>query len=404
MLHHAPYQQVRDLLLSGASCVGTQEVPLLDSAGRILAQQVYAKADVPPFDRSAYDGYTFRSGDTRSASKEYPVTLSILEEVPAGHLPTMPVVPGTATKILTGAPIPEGADAVIAYEKTTFDDTSVTIFQPAKSGANIVRRGEDILAGTLLADQGTLIDASLAGTLAGQGIHHPLVYRKPVIGLLSTGTELVDVDQPLPSGKIYNSNLYTLSAAIRNLDCEVRNLGIAGDTVEAIASLLETGIRTCDAVVCTGGVSVGDYDLTPAAMEAAGAELLAMGLEMKPGMACAFARKQDTLLFGLSGNPASSMTTFYTVVQPVLKKMAGRTACLPEEITVTLLDGFSKPSPQTRLLRGKLVLREGTVGMRLSQGQGNVVISSSIGNNVMAVIPGGSGPVPAGTALDAFLI
>ncbi len=404
MLKHAPYEQVRDLLLSRVHPVGTQEIPLLDSAGRILAQQVHACADVPPFDRSAYDGYTFCSADVRSADKDHPVTLSILEEVPAGHLPTKTVTSGTATKILTGAPIPEGADAVIAYEKTRYDETTVTIFQPVKQGSNIVRRGEDILAGTLLADSGTFIDPSLAGTLAGQGIHTPRVFRRPIVGLLSTGSELVDVDQSLPSGKIYNSNLYTLSAAVQNLGCQVINLGIACDTLSDITAVLEHGVRSCDAVICTGGVSVGDYDLTPAAMEAAGGELLAAGLEMKPGMASAFAQKEDTLLFGLSGNPASSMTTFYTVVQPVLKKLAGRNDYLPEPLSVTLLEGFPKSSPKPRLLRGKLILKNGIAAMQLSQGQGNVVISSSVGNNIMAVIPGGSGPVPAGAVLDAFLI
>ncbi len=403
MLKQAPYDQVRDLLLSRIQCVSEQEISLQDSAGRILAQDIYAQADVPPFDRSAYDGYAFQSEDTQAASKAHPITLSILEEVPAGHVPAKKVVSRFATKILTGAPIPDGADAIIAFEKTQFDERFVTIFQHVPSGANIVRRGEDILAGTLLAEHGCLIDPSLAGTLAGQGIHKPRVFRKPVIGLLSTGSELVDVDQPLESGKIYNSNLYMLTAAVQTLGCETVNLGIAGDTVTDIASLLQKGVDTCDAVICTGGVSVGDYDLTPAAMEAIGAELLAAGVEIKPGMASAFAQIGQKLIFGLSGNPASSMTTFYAVVQPVLKKMTGRQDYLPKPISVTLLDGFSKSSPKTRLLRGKLSLENGIVGMRLSQRQGNVVISS-IGNNVMAAIPGGSGPVSAGTVLDAFLI
>ncbi len=404
MLLKGTYKEVRDLLLSKTEAMDTESVDLNCSFGRILGKNLMATEAVPPFDRSCFDGYAFRSEDVKNASHEHPVTLSITEIIPAGTMPALPVTPGTAAKILTGAPIPEGADAVLAFEKTEFTDTSVTLFSAHFSGQNIIRRGEDTQIGALLAESGTAIDTFLAGTLAAQGQTSVSVYRKPIIGIFSTGTEVVEPGEHLSAGKIYNSNNYTLAAAVDALGCEPRILGCATDTVEDIAGKFREALKTCDAVISTGGVSVGDFDLTPAAMETIGAEILARGICMKPGAASAFAVKDGKLLLGLSGNPASAMTAFYTVVQPVLKKLIGLRNYLPEEIEVTLLTDFPKPSHKARFLRGQLVLKNGVVGFHPTSGQGNVILSASIGNNAVAVIPGGSNPVPAGAKLTGFLI
>jgi molybdopterin molybdotransferase len=249
-----------------------------------------------------------------------------------------------------------------------------------------------------------VIDAGLAGTLAGQGVAAPQVYRVPKIGILSTGNEVTEVGQALESGKIYNSNRYTLTAAVKALGCQPIFLGLAGDSVEDICALVRQGLDTCDAVLSTGGVSVGDYDLTPDAMEQAGVELLFRGVQLKPGMACAYGVGQGKLVCGLSGNPASSLTNFYAVAVPALKKLTGAGDYLPREITVTLAQDFTKKSPCTRLLRGTLDLSDGTARMRLPADQGNVVLSSVIGCDVMAVVPGGTGPLTAGTRLQGFLL
>ncbi len=404
MLNKGKYSEVRELLLSYAQPVTTEVVSLGEAFGRILAEPLVAKEDVPPFDRSCFDGYTFRCEDVAQATPENPVTLTLIETIPAGTSPTIPVTPGTAAKILTGAPIPEGANAVLAFEKTKFTDSTVTLFQSMYNGQNIVRRGEDILAGAVLAQNGEVMDASLCGSIAGQGKANVRVYRRPIIGLLSTGSELIEPGKPLEPGKIYNSNHFMLAAAIKAIGCDVRFLDSAEDSKQEIARLLREGLDTCDAVVSTGGVSVGDYDLTPDAMESIGATMLARGICMKPGAASAFSLCEGKLIFGLSGNPASSMTAFYSVVQPVLKKMCGIRSYLPEKIDLTLLQDFPKASQKDRLLRGRLVLKNGIVGILPAAGQGNVILSSSIGNNVIAVIPGGSQPVPAGTKLKGFLI
>ena len=404
MLIHPEFTEARDLLFSRAAPVDTERVSLLACAGRILAEDLIAEANIPAFDRSPYDGYAFRSADTAGASRGAPVTLRILEEVAAGGVPTKPVTPGTATKILTGAPIPPGADCVINYEVTEYTAERVTLFAPVRADSNIVHAGEDVRAGAVLARAGTRIDAGVAGTLAAQGVTEPLVYRVPRVAVLSTGSELVEADETPGAGMIRNSNAYTISAALKSAGLEPVYLGIARDTVEGIAEKLAEGLAGCDAVISTGGVSVGDYDLTPAAMEALGAELLVRGVALKPGMACAYAEKDGKLLCGLSGNPASCITNLYTAVLPALKKLTGCADAMPEELELTLLGAFGKPSGGTRVLRGTLVIENGRAALRLPPSQGNVVLSSTIGCNAMAIIPAGSGPVAAGTVLKGFLV
>ena len=398
------YTAARDLLLSLAAPAGTERLPLEECAGRILAEALAAGEDVPAFDRSPYDGYAVRAADSAGASRETPVILTVTEEIPAGAVATRPVGPGQAAKVLTGAPIPPGADAVVMYEKTAFTADAVTLFAPLAQGENIVRAGEDVRAGTVLARAGTAVDAGLAGALAAQGVLRPAVYRRPQAGLISTGSELVDGDGPVPAGSSRNTNRYTLSAALTRDGCDPCYLGCAGDRTEAIAALITAGLERCDLLVLTGGVSAGDYDLTPAAMAMAGVEVLVRGVALKPGMACAYGRKDGKPVYALSGNPASALTNYCAVVRPAVRALAGRADPLPAECTFTLLDPFPKKSKCTRLLRGALDLSAGTAGLRLSPDQGNAVISSAIGCDAMAIVPGGSGPLCAGTVLKGFLL
>ena len=241
-------------------------------------------------------------------------------------------------------------------------------------------------------------------TLCAQGEAQPQVYRKLRVGLISTGNEVVEAETALQPGKIRNSNRHALAAALQKEGMEPVYLGLAGDETENIARLIQAGLASCDAVLLTGGVSVGDYDLTPAAMEASGIGILVRGVNLKPGMACAYGVKDGKPVCGLSGNPASALTNFYCIALPVLRKLAGRNDPIPVEITVTLHNGFTKKSPGTRVLRGRLDLSDGTARMILPEDQGNVVLSSTIGCDVMAIVPAGSGPLPAGTVLKGFVL
>ena len=404
MLKNASWTQARDLLLNLARSVETEAVSLDDFPGRVLGFDLKAAEDVPPFDRSAYDGYAFRSADLAGASKERPVTLRITETVAAGALPTLPVTPGTAAHIMTGAKIPEGADCVINFERTAFTDETVTVFSPLRPGDNIVKRGEDVEKGALLAPCGTIIDPGLAGTLAAQGIAKVSVYRKPRIGLISTGSEVVEADQEQSDGKIRNANRATFTALLSREGCEVRYLGLAGDGAKEISALIDRGLKDCDAVILTGGVSVGDWDVTPEAMNLSGAEILLQGVDMKPGMACAYGVTGGKMVLGLSGNPASSLTNFCACALPALRKLCGRREALPQPIQAELAKGFKKKSPSTRFLRGYLDLSQGSVRFISAASQGNAVLSSTIGCNAFLLIPAGSGPVEPGTKLNGFLL
>lgn len=404
MLTNPDYQTARDILLAAVEPVDAEAVPLEWCTGRILARALTAAEDMPVFDRSPYDGYAVRAADTAPASPETPVTLAVNQEIPAGAIPIAPVGPGQAAKILTGAPIPPGADAVVKFEKTRFDRSAATLFSPLRSGDNIVRRGEDVGQGEILAPAGTVIDAGLAGTLAAQGQVEPLVYRRVTVGLISTGSEICEACETPPPGMIRNTNRFTLAAAPEKNGFEPHYLGLARDDRETIAALIAKGLEVCDAVILTGGVSVGDYDLTPDAMELAGAELLFRGVAMKPGMACAYGMAKGKPVMGLSGNPASSLLNFYAVALPALRRLAGLGQPLPPELTVMLSEGFPKKSPLTRFLLGTLSLENGQVRIHLSPRQGNAIVSGAIGCNALAIIPAGSGPVSAETRLKGILL
>lgn len=398
------FLNARSIVLNAVKEIGCENIPLSECSNRILAEDLLAKENIPPFDRSPYDGYALKAEDTINASEDNPVVLKILEEVAAGSVPSKQVANGYCTKILTGAPIPNGADTVIMYEKTVFTQEEVKIFSPLKSGDNIVRIGEDVKKGTVLAEKGDIIDPGLSGTLAGQGVSMPKVYKVPKIGLISTGSELEEADGKLAEGKIYNTNRYMLETAIKSMGFVPVYYGIAGDKTEDIANLFKKAIQECDAVVSTGGVSAGDYDLTADAMLSVGAEILFNGVDLKPGMACAYGVINGKIICALSGNPASSITNFYAVAMPALKKLSGNKNYIPKEFEVKMLQDFNKKSYGTRLLRGKLVFENGLVCMDIPQEQGNVVLSTTIGCNVMAVVPPNSGFIKAGDKLKAFLI
>lgn len=255
MRKNVEFEEAREVMLDVVRPVDIERISLENCTGMILAQDVIALENVPAFDRSPYDGYAFRAEDAEYASSENPVTLRILEKVAAGNVPTKNVTKGTAVKILTGAPIPQGADVVVMYEKTTFTESEVIVTEPVRSGDNIVRAGEDIRQGEVLAEKGIPIDCGIAGTLASQGEFDPQVYRRPRIGLLSTGNEVVDSKKEIPAGKIRNTNRYTLAAEVLRNGCEPMYLGRAGDSVEEIKRLIEKGLEKCDALLLTGGVS-----------------------------------------------------------------------------------------------------------------------------------------------------
>ena len=404
MMTMVSIEEGRQLIIDAVAPVETEQIPLGIAYGRVLAMDVIAEDDVPSFDRSPFDGYAFRAADTQNATKDMPVTLKVIDYIPAGDISHAPVTEGTAVRLMTGAPVPEGADCVCKYEETEFTDTEVKVFLPGESGANIILRGEDVVKGTVLAEAGTVIDAGLMGTLAGQNIANPLVYKQITAGIIATGSELVLVGTEPGPGMIIDTNEYTLTGAMERMGFLVRRYGIADDTEEAIADVLEKALSECELVLITGGASVGDFDVTPAAMERIGIQLLFRGVKVKPGGACEYGIRDGRLICGLSGHPSSSLTNLLLVGMAGIRKMSGIRDFLPKEIDLELDNDFSKSTKGTRAIRGTLIIENGVAKIRVPKGQGNIMISSTIGSDLVAVIPGGSGPLQKGAKIKGYQI
>lgn len=392
------------LLCREAPLPQEESVPLPDCDGRVLARDLLAPESVPPFARSPYDGYALRAADTVPASEQTPVTLSILEEVPAGHAPRFAVGPGQATKILTGAPIPEGADLVVMYEETTFTDQQVTLTRSYPSGKNVVPVGEDILEGQLVAKKGTLLSPATLGLLAGLGFTQLPVYRRPVVGLISTGDELVGLGEALTPGKIRNSSVYALKAYLERLGAQVQLHGIVGDDAGAIAQRVQQAAASADLVITTGGVSVGDYDLVGQAMQQLDARVLFWKVKMKPGSALLASCYQGKPVLSLSGNPASAAVSFFLLGITLLRTMAGRTDIQLPQVQVRLKEAFPKASPGRRLIPGQLEIQDGQAVLALMPKQGNGMLAPLFGCDLLGEIPAGSPALPAGSVLNAYRI
>lgn len=392
------------LVLDRCRCLSTEVIPLEKASGRVLASDLNARYDVPLFDKSPLDGYAFHASDTKSASTERPVKLSVAEEIPAGSYPHKKLKKGYAAKILTGAPIPDGADAIAKFEDTKSSDGYVSLFQTYRSGENIVHRGEDVGVNETVAPRGTVIDAAVHGMIASQGYTAVEVYNIPLIGIISQGNELLDPGDMLQPGKIYNSNRYMLTSALRKEGFASIYLGSVEDNLDDITDYLMDAVSMYDVVIMTGGVSVGTYDFTEAALERAGADILVDKVKMKPGSSCCLAFLKGVPVFGLSGNPSAAMTTFHLITVPALRKISGQTDYQLQKVRVRLAETFKKKSPNMRILKGRLSIENGSAVFHLNQHQENGSISAMKNTEVFAIIPAGSGSVHSGTVLDAYII
>ncbi len=402
MRKQIPADDARDLLLSQPAAPRIERMRLADAAGRVLAETVTAHMALPPFDKSPYDGYALRAEDTADASPAHPVTLSLTEEIPAGSAPQLPVGPGQAAKILTGAPIPPGADVTVKYEKTVFTDRSVTLTAPLKPDTDIVRTGEDIAPGDVLAEAGTVIDPAVCAMLAGQGMTEAPVFVRPRVHLIATGSELAAPGQALAAAQIYDTNTALLTGYLTRLGIEVTDGGILPDESETIASAIECALAGSDLVITTGGASVGDYDWSVRTAEMIGAEVLFWKTAMKPGGSIMAAVRDGKVILGLSGNPGAAVIGLHRIAMPYLKKLCGRAAVLPTALEAYLARDFGKKSPQLRMVRGHLDFSEGRVLFCAHDGQGNGAVRSLAGCDAFAEIPAGSPPLRAGTKVRVY--
>lgn len=390
------------LILETEVQLEVEEIDLEDGLGRVVAEDFVAEMDVPSFDRSPYDGFAFRSVDSPKEGEE-PVRLKVVEEIPAGSAPKEELGPGEAAKILTGAPVPKGADVCVKYENFEHGEDYVIIDQTFEGPKDIVAKGEDTKIGTLIVEKGTVLNPAHLGMIASQGNPKLLVYKRPVAGILVTGSELTPLGQELELGKIYNTNYPTIKGVLKNLGFDVVNFGVIDDDLDVLASKMEDALTEVDVLITTGGASVGDYDYSVRAMDEIGAEVLYWEIRMRPGGAQVVSRKGDKIILGLSGSPAAALLALFRVGLPHLKQLKGQSDVYGKKIQVILRDGLSKGSPVERLLRGHLEYDEGRVYFVENTNQGNGVVSSFNNCQALCIVPAGSDKIEENTLMDAYI-
>ncbi len=396
-----PAQAVERLLAVPVS-LKTETVPLAAACGRVLGADMTARLSVPPFDRSPFDGYALRGADTVNASREHPVTLSITEEIPAGTVPRYPVGPGQAAKILTGGPMPPGADTTVKYEQTEFGPDHVTIFSPCAPGSNVARAGEDVAAGGVLARRGDVLEPAALGLLAGQGFTEAPVYTRPAVTVLSTGSELLRPGQNWEPGKIYDSNTVYITALLRSRGVDAVDGGTVADDPDAISARLLEALEGSDMVITTGGASVGDYDWAQRAAEAIGGELLFRKFAQKPGGSTLAAVKDGKVLLSLSGNPGAAALALLRVGMPYIRKLCGRRDVLPETFRAVMARPYGKRTQMPRVLRGHLAFSGGQALFHHHEGDGNGILSSLAGCDALGLVPENSPPLAAGEMIEVL--
>lgn len=394
----------QNMLLALPVNLCAESISLLDSLGRVTSEDIYSVQMIPPFDRSPYDGYAFRGEDTADAESAKPVVLSITEEIPAGQVSLKEIKPGLAAKILTGAPMPTGANTTIKYEDTEFTDTEVKIFAPVKPGTNIITVGDKISIGELIAYAGTTITAPIMGLLAEQGMTQLNVAKKPLITVINTGSELVELGNPLSPAQIYNCNFYTISSYLRNIGAIPLNGGIVPDNPYMIADRIHTALDNSDMVITTGGVCGSDYDWTVKASTMLGADVLFWKIAMKPGGAMTAALLDGKLILGLSGNPEAVVVGLLRIALPYIRKLCGLSDIFPPVIETVLKEPIKKKNAILRLLRGKLEIVDGIAYFVQDEGKRNRLLSPLINFDLLGELPAGCAPLEAGVKIKSYLI
>lgn len=389
-------EEALELVLPRIQPLETECVSITEAYQRVLAIDVRSQIAHPPFERSPLDGYAYLA----TAGDSQPLQLNVVSEIPAGIFSERVITPGEAAKIFTGAPIPPGANCVVRMEDTEQIGDEVTIMRPVLPGSNLVPKGEEIKEGDLLLKKGFFLTPPAIGLLAAVGLAQVTVYRRPRVGLLSTGTELMDVGQPLRPAKIYNSNSYTLRGMLQEAGCEVLAIPIVSDRIDETIEVLKQ-LADTDMVIATGGASVGDYDIMRHALAQFGCEMLFWKLNLKPGTPVSVGTKEKQFFFSLSGNPAAAMVTFELLVRPALRKLAGRTHAEQGKFLVKMASGFGKRGKQRRFLRARAVFKNGEIWADLSPAQGSGILRSMIGSHLLVDVPADHGAVEPGELLMA---
>ncbi len=409
-------EQALDKILSCIDVLGEEQRPILDAMGQVLAEDIYSTIDIPPLDNSAMDGYAVRSEDTRGASRQSPRFLRVIDTVIAGSIPKCGVEPGTAIRIMTGAPIPEGADSVVRFEDTDEaqrkrDSGEIGFLYEVKLGSAIRSAGEDIARGSIVLHKGVVIRPPEVGVLASLGRSRVMVIRRPIVAILATGGELVDINQPLPVGKIYNSNTYSIAALVQRYRGIPKILGVALDNEDSLVAKLHQGLDA-DMLITSGGVSLGDHDVVKDVLAKEG-EIVFWKVRLKPGKPLVLGTikglsktgiARSIPLVGLPGNPVGTMITFELFVCPAILKMLGKKNLAKPTIEAVISEPIKNEDGRRIFARAIVEKRDGQYFARLTGPQGSGILTSMTLANGLVVVPEDKPGVEKGDIVQVIML
>jgi molybdopterin molybdotransferase len=407
-------EEALEKVLSYVNVLETEKVPILESMGRVLANDVRSNINIPPLDNSAMDGYAVQAKSTEGASSSSPRILRIIGEVAAGYISKEEVIPGTAIRIMTGAPIPKGADAVVQFEDTDEEQRKaakkpigeVGILRQVGKGTNIRLAGEDISSGSLVLTAGMVLRPQEIGVLASLGQEVVRVIRRPAVAILATGDELVDIKEPLPPGKIYNSNTYSLAAQVARYGGVPKILGIARDNIKALEDKIKQA-RDADLLITSAGVSVGEYDVVKDVLARLG-EVTFWTVRMKPGKPLAFGvlrlGKRKIPHLGLPANPVSSMIAFEQFARPAILKMLGRRDFAKPTIKAKSEGRLENRDRRRVFARVRVIKRNGQYFARLVGPQGSGILTSMAQANGLMIVPEDKPAIEAGDEVEVQML
>ncbi len=401
-------EQARDLVFARCRVLETESVPILEALGRVLATEVRSDIDVAPFDNSAMDGYAIRAADLVGASESAPVTLAVVSEIAAGSYSELEIGPGQAARIMTGAPVPPGADAVVMVEFTEAGEAggathgTVRIMREVTSGENIRRRAEEVAAGDVVLSAGEEVGPAAVGLLAATGHATAEVYRRPKVAVLSTGDELVDVTELPGRGKIRNSNSYSISAQVIAAGGMPLRYPIVRDDRAAMREAFAQAASEADFIATTGGVSVGDFDYVKPVLEELG-EMEFCKVAMRPGNPQTLGSIDGTPFFGLPGNPTSTFVGFEIFIRPALRFMQGHAKLDRPRQQAVLAHDVKKKRDRRYFLRASLERSsDGSYVVTLSGSQSSALLTAAHRGNCLLVMPEGEELFPAGSMAEVI--
>ncbi len=395
-------EEARARILAAIPPLPVEAVLLSEAASRVLGSHLSALMDLPRFDNSAMDGYAVRSHDVADASANQPVSLELVGQIAAGDIPgSFSLAAGTCGRVFTGSPMPSGADAVVMQEDTRpapGERLQVLVLDRVVAGENVRRRGEDVACGAPVMTAGDVLRPGAIALLAALGFREVPVHRRPVVGLLATGSELVEPGHSLADGQIYESNRAALSPMVTNAGATPRGFALVPDTLAATRSALEEAFAACDVVVTSGGVSVGEMDFVKTAFEAIGGTLEFWRVAIKPGKPFVFGRRGGKFLFGLPGNPVSALVTFQLLVRPALRRMLGAHEVDAPSFPAVLAEAFSNPGDRRHFMR---VTVDGMGAVRLAGTQASHRLGALPSANGLVDVPARAN-WPAGTPVTVM--